>query len=201
MPDRAERASARRREHRSGQLEGHARTRRVAGDVRPLDADLAHERVAVRRLPREAHGTFHAAAGSVADAVVAEQPISLERRLVHERREEVGTDARRGSARRALQRHATRTRARRPLPALAPSGAPCEAKVPGSARARRPVSRQASAGRLGPAVAGQPNHQLDRLLVGQTLFPGERAPGVEAERERDGGTQQRPPPAADAPPG
>src|SRR5439155_23935504 len=40
------------------------------------------------------------------------------------------------------------------------------------------------------AVAGQAEHQLERLLVGELLIAGEGAPSVEAERDRDPGAQQ-----------
>ena len=49
-----------------GQLEGHAHTGRMAGDVRPLDADLAHERVTVRGLPRKLTGPSTLVAGRIA---------------------------------------------------------------------------------------------------------------------------------------
>jgi hypothetical protein len=44
--------------------------------------------------------------------------------------------------------------------------------------------------RVAGAVAGQAEHQLEGLLVGELLLAGERAPGVEAERDRDPGAQQ-----------
>jgi hypothetical protein len=44
--------------------------------------------------------------------------------------------------------------------------------------------------RVAGAVAGHAEHQLEGLLVGELLLAGERAPGVEAERDRDPGAQQ-----------
>ncbi len=60
-------------------------------------------------------------------------------------------------------------------------------------RVVRPLARVAG------AVAGQAEHQLERLLVGELLLASEHAPGVEAERNRDPGAQQFPP-AASFPP-
>src|SRR5581483_12501526 len=42
------------------------------------------------------------------------------------------------------------------------------------------------------AVAGQAEHELERLFVGESLLARECAPGVEAERDRDPGANSVP---------
>src|SRR5581483_12096801 len=49
------------------------------------------------------------------------------------------------------------------------------------------------------AVAGQAEHELERLFVGESLLARECAPGVEAERDRDPGAQQRSAAASEPP--
>src|SRR5439155_7943989 len=39
------------------------------------------------------------------------------------------------------------------------------------------------------AITGQPEHQLDCLVVAEALLAGEGAPGVETERDSDSGAQ------------
>src|SRR5438445_1243779 len=48
----------------------------------------------------------------------------------------------------------------------------------------------AADGQVRLRIAGQAEHQLEGLFVGELLLAGERAPGVEAERHRDPGAQQ-----------
>jgi hypothetical protein len=78
-----------------GQLQRHVRAGGVADDVGLLDAEVAHERVAVGRLLSDADGAGDPAAAGVADAVVADQAVAAgQRRLPQQRPEPLGTDAR-----------------------------------------------------------------------------------------------------------
>ena len=185
----------------SGQLERHARTGRVAGDVRPLDADLAHERVAVRGLPGEAHGAFHAAAGSRS-----------------RRGGSGGADIPGAPAR---PRAARRSRRRRPA-WISTTGSPAprnsyESSTPSTcvrsirrSRARpryqdrlgprHPVSRQALTGRLGRqsqvsrTISSTTSSSVSRCSRASVRHVSKLSASAMAAR------RQRPPPAADAPP-
>ena len=62
-----------------------------------------------------------------------------------------------------------------------------------SGHLREPAASTAAAAsiRVCSAIPGQSHHQLDRLVVGEALPPNQQPPGIEAERERQRGLQQR----------
>ena len=59
-----------------GELQRDVRARRMANQMRALDAEMSHQRTHMRGLTRDAHGTGHAAAARVADAMKAHHAIA-----------------------------------------------------------------------------------------------------------------------------
>jgi hypothetical protein len=69
-----------------GELERDHRARGVADDVRPVDAELAHQERAVLGVGRHGHGTRRRVAGGEAGAVVAQDPEAVGKGgLAHQR--------------------------------------------------------------------------------------------------------------------
>jgi hypothetical protein len=74
-----------------GQLQGDVAAGGVADDVRALDSEVAHQRLTVGGLLREADRPRERAAARAADAMVAEHAVMLgEGWLIQQRREPIG---------------------------------------------------------------------------------------------------------------